>query len=285
MAEPLRLISVGAHPSDVFDTSGGTLAHHARRGDYVAGIVLTHGARVHDKKTSDETKRTGKVPAGPELLKLMAERAEVKAQEVREGCRILGFEDVFLFGLDDYVLTPTPEAIKRLARVFRELKPDVVLTHFPLEKGPFNDHSVTGQITMRAISLARTVDDTDTNPPHSVAQVFYYGQHAAWIRRDIWDSAGGFYNDVFVDITDVVELKLKACKCLVSQAYDGPYAHKWLEAGDGAFGVAVTVPYAEGFISWTAQVLDYLPVSPHRLARARMPDHDQTAGASYRLPV
>ncbi|MBI2501895.1 MAG: PIG-L family deacetylase [Candidatus Latescibacteria bacterium] len=44
MSTPLRLLSIGAHPADVFDQSGGTMAHHASRGDYVGCVVLTHGA-------------------------------------------------------------------------------------------------------------------------------------------------------------------------------------------------------------------------------------------------
>ena len=54
MDKPLRLLSIGAHPADVFDQSGGTMAHHSMRGDYVACIVVTHGARVHDAVISEE---------------------------------------------------------------------------------------------------------------------------------------------------------------------------------------------------------------------------------------
>ena len=43
----LRILSIGAHPADIFDQSGGTMAHHVQRGDYVGCVVLTHGARVH----------------------------------------------------------------------------------------------------------------------------------------------------------------------------------------------------------------------------------------------
>ena len=27
---PLRILSIGAHPADIFDQSGGAMAHHAR---------------------------------------------------------------------------------------------------------------------------------------------------------------------------------------------------------------------------------------------------------------
>jgi len=46
---PLRIMSIGAHPADIFGQSGGAMARHVERGDEVACVVLTHGARVHDE--------------------------------------------------------------------------------------------------------------------------------------------------------------------------------------------------------------------------------------------
>ena len=71
MAESLRIVSIGAHPADIFDQSGGAMAHHASRGDYVGCVVLTHGARVHDVVISDSMFHRDEVPEGPELLALM----------------------------------------------------------------------------------------------------------------------------------------------------------------------------------------------------------------------
>ena len=34
-SRPLRILMIGAHPSDCFDQAGGTLAHHAAAGDQV----------------------------------------------------------------------------------------------------------------------------------------------------------------------------------------------------------------------------------------------------------
>jgi LmbE family N-acetylglucosaminyl deacetylase len=54
MPRRFRFSSIGAHPADIFNQSGGTMAHHAARGDWVGCIVLTHGARVHeDRRTGD----------------------------------------------------------------------------------------------------------------------------------------------------------------------------------------------------------------------------------------
>ena len=90
MTQPLRIVSIGAHPADIFDQSGGTMAHHTSRGDYVACVVLTHGARVHDAVISDAMFHREEVPVETELMKLMEDRSDVKAEEVRAACNILG---------------------------------------------------------------------------------------------------------------------------------------------------------------------------------------------------
>ncbi|MDE0042385.1 MAG: PIG-L family deacetylase [Candidatus Poribacteria bacterium] len=286
MTQPLRIISIGAHPADIFDQSGGTMAHHTSRGDYVACVVLTHGARVHDAVISDAMFHREEVPEQAELMKLMEDRSDVKAEEVRAACKILGVEDIYFFGADDAVLLVTDDMVRRLARLLRELRPDVVLTHFPKENDALtNSHAITGQIVMHANSLASNVDPGDRNPPRRAAAVFFFGTGAAAVPANVWRSEGGFYNDVFIDITDVADKKLAALDCLVSQGYGGAYARKRIETSDGAFGVAGGCAYAEGFISLKAETHYYLPVTEHALKVARLSDHQLIEQRSYRISV
>ena len=286
MAKPLRLLSIGAHPADIFDQSGGTMAHHVARGDTVGCVVLTHGARVHDAVISDSMFHHKEIPDGSDLEEMMVERSDVKADEVRAACRILGVEEIVFFGADDAVLLVTETVVKRLARVLREWRPDIVLTHFPKEgDGLTNAHAIAGQIVMHAIGFAGSVDPGDRTPPHRVAQVFHFGIGAAKLRSSPWDSEGGYYNDVFVDITDVVDKKLAAMDCLKSQGYSGAYARKRIETSDGAFGVAGGVAYAEGFISSRAETHYYLPVTDYALERSQSSDHEIINRYVYRVPV
>ncbi len=285
MAESLRLLSIGAHPADVFDQSGGAMAHHASRGDYVGCVVLTHGARVHDKVVSNDMFHRDRVPNGAELDSLMHDRADVKAAEVRAACKILGVTDIHFFGADDAVLMVSEEVVRRLAKLLREIRPDIILTHFPKEgDGLTNPHAITGQIVMRSIALANSVDPGDRNPPHRIAQVFYFGIGAAQTPRSIWDSEGGCYNNVFIDITDVVDKKLAALDCLASQGYGGAYARKRIETSDGAFGKAGFCSYAEGFIKPDADTHHFLPVTEHALKVARCSDHEIMELYSHKLP-
>ncbi len=283
MAEPLRILSIGAHPADIFDQSGGTMAHHTSRGDWVGCVVLTHGARVHDEVISEKMYHVDEVPDADTLKGMMDERVEVKAEEVRSSCRTLGVEDVFFFGEDDALLLPNRETARKLARLLRELRPEIILTHFPMEGGVWNPHAAAGQIVMMAVGFAGSVDPGDRNKPHRVAQIFYWGCGAASIPNKVWDAMGSHYNDVFIDITDVVEKKLAALDSLVSQGYGGKYARKRIEASDGAFGTACRVAYAEGFISCNAETHYYLPLSDFNRKIARESDHEMMARYSYKI--
>ena len=122
-----------------------------------------------------------------------------------------------------------------------------------------------------------------SRPPHKTAQVFVFGTGAAAIPNCVWDAEGGYYNDVFVDIEDVVDKKLAALDQLESQGYAGRYARKRIETSDGAFGSAVRCTYAESFIRMDAEVHHCLPVTDHALELARSSDHEVIARTSRRF--
>lgn len=280
----LRILIIGAHPADIFDQSAGTMVHHTRRGDWVGCIALTHGARVHDKVIAGEMHRRARVPTGEEMLKLMSERSDIKSREVEAACALLGVEDVYFFGADDAVLLPNVENVTQLARLVRKLKPDIVITHFPKEDGDVGSaHATAGHITMLAINLASGVDVGDENPPHKVAQVYYFGDGAAGVRHNVFKSEGGYYNDIFIDISDVIELKFQALDQLESQGYAGDYARKRIETCDGAFGNVVGVAYAEGFIKLRATVATLLPLNDLEVELNKQSDDEDIRRRSRRF--
>jgi 4-oxalomesaconate hydratase len=283
VSDQLRIVSFGGHPVDTFDQSAGTMAHHAAQGDYVAAVSITHGARIHDKKVSDEMFHREEIPDAQELGELIGERSDVKAEEVRKACRILGFEDVFFLGVDG-ILMPDAGTIGRIASLIRQLRPDIILTHFPFEHAGLGDHAITGQMVVRAVDYASGVAQGDRNPPHRVEQLFFFGQGGASTRNGLWDAAGGYTNDVFIDITDVIDKKFAAMECLVSQGYAGAYNRKRTENGDGAFGGG-HVAYGEGFIRMNSEVHYTLPLTPYARRRGQLSDHEIMARYSWRLPM
>jgi 4-oxalomesaconate hydratase len=275
----LRLLCVGGHPADTFDCAGGTLAHHVQQGDQVTVVALTQGTRIHDVVISERLRFSDTVPDEDELKQLMAERAKVKEDEVIRACGFLGITDVRFFRYDDEVLTLREELILRMARLIREVRPDVVVTHDPQELGGYGvHHATTSQLVLEAISAAGNVGAGDPNLPHRVAQVFFTVT-ALQYPLNVLASRTGWYPDLLVDITDVVENKVRALDALRSQQYGGDYARKRTEINDGAMGVIAGTAYAEGFITYLPEIAYTFPVSEGRLRRARQSEAEEHAAA------
>ena len=283
--KPLRILVIGAHPADVFDQSGGTMAHHIQRGDWVGCAILTHGARIHDEVVSNDMFHRQKIPETEELNKIIAERTDVKSKEVLLACSILGVpeQDVYFLGADDAVLLVNKPMIRQLARLIRKLRPNVIITHFPLEDANVgSQHATTGRMVMHAVPLAAGVDPGDKNPPHKITQVFFFG---LGVRSHLWGAQGGFYNDVYIDITDMAAKKVACLDAIKSQGYGDVYARKRIETSDGAFGAGGNVAYAEGFISLYSTTHKYLPVSEINLEHSKASDHETMIRYSHRVSI
>ena len=228
---------------------------------------------------SDTLRFREQMPAPTELAALMAERAAVKEDEVRRACAFLGIEDVRFFRYDDSAITITAEYIDRMARLIREVRPDVVITHHPHELGGFGiHHATTARLVLEGVAAAGAVGADDPNPPHRVAQIFFT---LTALQFPVVKLAGlvGWAPDVVVDITDVAERKVRALDALRSQQYGGNYARKTIEQADGSMGRNVGVAYGEGFIAYYPARADLLPVDEGMLTRAAESEADYHARA------
>ena len=81
----------------------------------------------------------------------------------------------------------------------------------------------------------------------------------------------------------LVEKKLAAQECLVSQGYHLGFARKAIETTDGHVGRLGGVSYGEAFISERAQTYTHLPVTEHMIRASRMSDREQLHAVSYKL--
>jgi len=271
--EQLRLLVVGGHPADVFDHCGGTLALHARRGDSVTALALTQGLRIHDVVISERMRFATERPQAEELDKLLQERQEAKYAEVRKACGLLGITDVCFLSYDDKTLLVTSPLIEAVARVIREVKPDIILTHYPLEEGGIGSHHANaGKIVMDAVAFAGTVDFDDPHPAHRTPQVFFMAPGEATFRGTALAGGASSFCDYYVDITPVVEEKVRALDSMRSQQYGGNYARRSVEVWNGKDGFYLGIPYAESFIRCYPEVGDGLTVSPYRRQKANEPE-------------
>ena len=139
---PSIALAIGAHPDDVEFGSGATLAKWADAGCTVHHLVLTDGS----KGTWDPSADTAALAARRE-------------DEQCEAARRIGGDNAGSVAFLRYVdgeLAVTREATSRVARLIRELQPDVVLGHDPWKRYRLHpDHRHAGVLTCDAVVAAR----------------------------------------------------------------------------------------------------------------------------------
>jgi hypothetical protein len=114
----------------------------------------------------------------------------------------------------------------------------------------------------------------DPNPPHRVAQVFFTVT-ALQMPMNVLSAGLGCYPDLVVEITDVVEEKVRAIDARRSQQYRGDYARERIEMTDGAIGSIGGVAYGEGFITYRPEVAKLFPMSEWLLQLATESEGEQ----------
>ena len=153
---PRTLVAIFAHPDDEQAVSP-RLARYAREGAEVHLVIATDGQKgVRDHAG---------IPAGEAL-------ATARAAEARCACEKLGIHPPVLLGLVDGDLHTTENKatlLREVARLFTELKPDVVVTWGP--------DGVTGHTDHRMVSnvVTEVVQRGATDAPR---QLFYAGLSA-----------------------------------------------------------------------------------------------------------
>lgn len=240
--------------------AGGTLAHHIRDGDRVTVVVFTHGARSHAHTVVEEHKHGGGE-------KSLGGAIDLKQEEVVDACGVLGITDVRFLRYEDHILSFNPDLVLTLAKIIREVRPDVVITHSPFENaGLTGAHRVCCDITYQACCASAGMLEGE-GTPHRVGELFYVWQHG---ETTLGDYAVPRFPAILVDVTDVIDLKVKALKCIKSQYYDG-FAEKLYEACNASHGLHMCVPYCETFMRHYPEVRRRLPVSEHNLLIAQQP--------------
>jgi 4-oxalomesaconate hydratase len=232
MAHADRVLCVSAHAADFCVRAGGTLARYAGQGAAVRVVILSPGAR-------GESNEFWKARQGRTTEE---EVAEVRRQEARRAAEILGV-DILFYDYRDQPLVFDYERLMRLVREIRMFRPRVVITHPSVE--PYNpDHEYAHKATLEAAyytGLAGVEPDLPTLPP---AQLF------ACEPTQPLTEATGFVPDHFIDITDVMDQKMRATAEFKAQPYHVErYRTRSMQRGTQAAYVAGNpeIRFAEAF--------------------------------------
>jgi LmbE family N-acetylglucosaminyl deacetylase len=220
-----RVLVVTAHPDDSEFGAGGTVAKLVREGKQVSYCILTNG----NKGSGDRA--------------MTAERlVEIRAEEQRNAARVLGVEAVDFLGFPDCELEDTRETRMAVTAAIRRHRPDLLIAQNPMRTknlgASHRDHRVAAGIALDCVyPLAR---DHMAFPelldqglePHKVKEV-----HLMW-----WDQP-----EVVVDISDTIDLKLKALACHASQLKDMAAVEKRVRERGAELGKPKGYAYAEAF--------------------------------------
>jgi LmbE family N-acetylglucosaminyl deacetylase len=221
---PEVVLAVYAHPDDADVACGGTLARWAKGGAAVHLIVCTDG---------------GKGTFDPDVTP--ADLAARRAAELEASSALIGLQSVTNLGYPDGGLADSDELRGTLVEWVRRLRPDVVCGHDPTalffgqEYFNLRDHRLAGTTLLDAVSPAAALPHyfPEAGPPHQVAIVLLSGT----LEPDVW-----------VDVTETIDLKAAAVECHRTQfAEPGGWAGEAVRRRAEQEGRRAGAGYAEGF--------------------------------------
>ncbi len=188
----LNIICFGAHPDDAEYKSGGTAALWAKAGHRVKLVSVTNGDIGH-----------WDMAGGPLAKRRTAESALV-AKRLGVASEVLD--------IHDGELEPTLENRKKITRLIREWKADIVISHRPWDYHP--DHRYVGVLVQDAAYMVQVPHFCPDTPPLKSNPLFLYSS-------DRFRKPYPFQADIAVDITSVFEQKVDALLALESQTFEG----------------------------------------------------------------
>ena len=233
------LLVVGAHSADFVWRAAGTIALISAQGGSATVVALSYGERGESGElwkepgqTVDNVKRT------------RHEEAVAAAVAVGATFRCLD--------LGDYPLAISEVAMGQLVALLQELQPHVVLTHTPVD--PFNpDHPVACQAVQRARLLASGAGVASAFKRIIPPDLYYFEPHQPELSE--------FIPNTFVDITPVMDRKVKAMQAMNAQSYlQGYYTELASRRGNHARRISgmEDVKYAEALqrtLPWVVKSL------------------------------
>jgi len=173
MSQRRVLVFVGAHPDDETYGIGGTLAHYAAAGVKVYYVCATRG-------------EAGSVSS--EDIPEHATLGDMRWAELKCAAQILGLADVVYLGYrdsgmpesidnnhpDSLFMAPPNQVIERVVKVFRKLKPEVVITHDPIGGYKHPDHIAIHNATVNAFNASGDTGQYPTAGPVYQPQKLYF---------------------------------------------------------------------------------------------------------------
>ncbi len=219
----MNVLAITCHPDDIETYGGGTVARLSAEGNRVWICHVANGDMGHQEIMPEEL-------------------GKIREEEAQRAGEALGAEKVYSVNCGDCRFYNDDERARReLVRIIRAFKPDLILTHS--EDDYMNDHLEVSRLAFET-SFTATVPHMYPEYPacEKIAPIYYI------------DSAAGegTIPDIYVDITDYIEQKLRAVGCHESQVkwlyeHDNMDFLEYVRSYSRFRGLQSGVKYAEGF--------------------------------------
>ena len=201
------VLAVGAHADDLEFFAGGTICKYIEEGADVFYLILTDGSKGSEDHLIHPT----------DLI-------ERRKAEQKKAAQILGVKDVTFFDYVDGELENSLDVRRRIVKLIRKLKPDVVITFDPsylydVSWGLVNhpDHRVSGQATMDAVFPF-------SQNRRFLPELIQMGEKIHYVSTLLLINLK--HHNHCVDISEYFEKKLEALAAHVSQKDDSEEVKK-----------------------------------------------------------
>ena len=175
-----KILVIGAHPDDPETCAGGVMCLLTQAGHEVVCVYLTRGEAGIAGKSHDEA-------------------AAIRVVESERANAVVGTRHIFMNQVDGNTEVNL-DRYREMRELLERENPDVVLTHWPVDS--HRDHAVCGLLVLDAWRrVGRTFE-------------LYYMEAMTGTQSQMFQPTD------WVDITSVLELKHRACRCHESQGMD-----------------------------------------------------------------
>lgn len=220
---PSSAMTIFAHPDDMEFSCGATVAKWARAGCEITTVLCTSGnVGTHDVKYTEYT------------------LAAVREVEQQNACQVLGVKRIEFLRHDDGRLVADLTLRRELVHLIRKYKPEVVfcgdpnLVFWGNNRINHPDHRAAALAALDAIFPCASMELLwpEEGPVHEV--------HGVYVRA--------FENlDTWIDVSDTIELKIRALREHHSQLDDRPDLEEMIRQRHADVGQAKGLAFAEAF--------------------------------------
>lgn len=216
-----KILIVAAHPDDEVLGCFGTVAKLIKEGYEAYTLILGEGKTSRDDNREVENKK---------------EEIATLNTEIEKANNIIGIKKVFIESFPDnrFDNVDLLDIIKVISKVKEEVKPDIIFTHYE------HDLNIDHQLTYKAVITA-------TRPMEGECVQEIYSFEV--LSSTEWNYPLSFSPDTFFDISDTLELKIKAMKEYESELcnYPHPRSLEGIKLNAKYHGMRVGKKYIEAF--------------------------------------